>query len=314
MSILFEGVSHAYDAEARGLALSDVTFEIATGQFCCLVGHTGSGKSTAASLACGALVPTQGRISVNGVPTADKPGRRHARRTVGLVMQYPEYQLFAPSVLEDVAFGPRNFGQTKTQAEAAARQALQLVGLDPDAVGGVSPFDLSGGQRRLAAMAGILACQPTHLVLDEPMAGLDPRGRREVMGVLRRLHADGTTIVMVSHAMDDVAQLAQQVLVLAHGKLVDQGTPGQVFSHTEVLHEAGLEEPQALACAKRLQARGLSFGDGLPLTLDALAAAILAQQSGCDASECEAPCASHMPASDAATRPASASSSGAVMP
>jgi len=179
---------------------------------------------------------------------------------VGLVMQYSEYQLFAPSVLEDVAFGPRNFGQTKTQAEAAARQALQLVGLDPDAVGGVSPFDLSGGQRRLAAMAGILAWRPTHLVLDEPMAGLDPEGRRAVMSYVKAYHEKhGTTVLFVTHSMEDAALHAGRLIVMSEGSILMQGTPSEIFERADELRKSGLSTPQVTDLFTELRRRGIDL-------------------------------------------------------
>jgi energy-coupling factor transport system ATP-binding protein len=279
MPLSFEHVTYRYGSEAPGVgpALNDVTFSIADGEFVGVIGHTGSGKSTLAELTNGLKVPTGGRVLVDGIPTADKKTRRDLRRRVGYVMQYPEYQLFAETVREDVGFGPRNLGQTDAEIDRSVREAIELVGLDFDEIADASPFDLSGGQKRRVAMAGIIAMHPHILTLDEPTAGLDPRGRNEVLDIIRELHRRGTTIIMVSHSMDDVAEIAGHIVVLDHGRLADEGDPDTVFSHEERLRAIGLDVPRAVHVAHDLAARGFELPRPCPLTLDSLARAIAAQ-------------------------------------
>lgn len=280
MSIAFEHVSYSYDGrdDDRAPALRDVNLVIGDGEFVGVIGHTGSGKSTLAEHTNGLKVPTSGRVLVDGMPTSDKRARRELRRHVGYVMQYPEYQLFAETVRDDVAFGPRNMRLSDAEVNARVHEALELVGLDYDQVADESPFDLSGGQKRRVAMAGVIAMRPGALTVDEPMAGLDPRGRREVMDILRQLNAAGTTIVMVSHSMEDVAQLANHVVVLSHGSVVSQGAPRQVFSHAAQLREVGLDVPASVHIARDLERAGnFAFGEEPPLTLDDLARSIAAQ-------------------------------------
>lgn len=279
MPIVFEQVSYGYGGgDEHGPALHDVDLVIGDGEFVGVIGHTGSGKSTLAEHTNGLKVPTSGRVLVDGLPTSDKRARRELRRRVGYVMQYPEYQLFAETVRDDVAFGPRNMGLSDAQVDARVREALDLVGLNYDQVADESPFDLSGGQKRRVAMAGVIAMRPGALTLDEPMAGLDPRGRREVMDILRQLNRRGTTIVMVSHSMEDVAQAASHVVVLSHGSVACQGTPREVFSHAAQLREVGLDVPAPVHIARDLErAGGFDFGEEPPLTLDDLARSVAAQ-------------------------------------
>ncbi len=278
MPITFEQVTYGYDGPDAGTrALDGVSLTIADGEFVGVIGHTGSGKSTLAELACAARLPDAGRVVVDGAPTADRRGRREARRRVGYVMQYPERQLFAETVGEDVAFGPRNLGASRDEARAAAREALGLVGLSPDDLIDASPFDLSGGQRRRVALAGVLAMRPRAIVADEPTAGLDPQARQGVLDILRSLHGRGVTVVMVSHDMDHVAALAQHLVALAHGRVIADGTPAEVFSRAEELRRAGLDVPTAARVARDLAARGYAFAGEVPLTLDALARAVAAQ-------------------------------------
>jgi energy-coupling factor transport system ATP-binding protein len=276
MPLAFEHVTYSYGSQVDGMgpALDDVSLTIADGEFVGVIGHTGSGKSTFAEHTNGLKVPTSGRVLVDGIPTSDKKARREVRRRVGYVMQYPEYQLFAETVREDVGFGPRNLGQSDDEVDRSVREAIELVGLDYDEVADVSPFDLSGGQKRRVAMAGIIAMRPHILTVDEPMAGLDPQGRHEVLGILRELHRRGTTVIMVSHSMDDVAREADHVVVLDHGRLADEGDPRTVFSHEERLHRIGLDVPRAAHVAHDLAERGMNLPGPCPLTLEDLARAI----------------------------------------
>lgn len=280
MPLVFDHVTYHYSSEVMGAALNDVCLTVEDGSFVGIIGHTGSGKSTLIEHCNGTKVPSSGSVLVNGLSTADKKQRREVRRQVGFVAQYPEYQLFADTVREDVGFGPRNLGMSDEEVDAAVRSAVALVGLDYDAVAQKSPFDLSGGQKRRVALAGIIAMHPRYLVLDEPMVGLDPQGRREVFDIVKGLHASGTTIVMVSHSMEDVAEAATRVVVLDRGAIVDDGTPAEVFSHTDLIFRIGLALPLPAQTAADLQARGWDFGGQMPLTLDALAQAVAEKVKG----------------------------------
>ena len=266
MSILIEQLTYAYMAGSAEAvtALADVSLTIGEGEFLGVIGHTGSGKSTFMQLLNGLLLPTGGSVVVDGFDTRDKKQCRSARALVGLVFQYPEYQLFEETVARDVAFGPKNLGLSEEEARARALEALTLVGLDPARFAEKSPFDLSGGEKRRAALAGILAMRPKYLALDEPMAGLDPRGRRQVLALLRQLRQEtGCTIIMVSHSMDDVARYAERIAVLDHGRLAMLGTPAAVFSEMETLRDMGLSVPQATTLAALLRARGFALPAGI---------------------------------------------------
>ena len=279
MPLAFERVTYRY-GDGGAPALDDVNLVIEDGSFTCIAGHTGSGKSTLAEHLNATRLPSSGRVVVDGIDTADKSRRRELRRLVGHAMQYPEYQLFAETVADDVAFGPRNLGWPEREVDRAVRESFEMAGLSYADVAQASPFDLSGGQRRRAALAGILAMRPRHLVLDEPAAGLDPQGRAEVLAAVRAFNERGATVVMVSHSMDDVAELADRVAVLSSGRLVLEGTPADVFAHPDVLAEAGLEQPSAMRAAAALRARGFSFTEKMPLTLDELARQIAADLGG----------------------------------
>ena len=263
MPIVIEQLSYAYgpagqDGGARAAALCGVTLTIGEGEFLGVIGHTGSGKSTLMQQLCGLLAPTSGSVLVDGFDTRDKQQRKKARALVGLVFQYPEYQLFEETVEKDVAFGPKNLGLSEEEALVRAHEALALVGLPPERFAAKSPFDLSGGEKRRAALAGILAMRPKYLALDEPMAGLDPRGRRAILALLERLRGEtGCAIIMVSHSMDDVARHAGRVAVLEKGRLVMLGTAAEVFARAKELAGMGLAVPQAARLALLLSARGL---------------------------------------------------------
>ena len=267
MPIVIEGLSYVYMSGGpyETHALDNVSLTIGDGEFVGLIGHTGSGKSTLVQHLNGLLMPTSGRILVDGLDVADKAtDRRAIRRKVGLVFQYPENQLFEETVAKDIAFGPRNLGLDEQEIDRRVRDAMRRVALDYDRLANRSVFELSGGQMRRVAIAGVLAMEPRVLVLDEPCAGLDPRGREEILGLIRGLHAEsGATIVMVSHSMDDVASLAERVIVMDHGKVAMDGAPREVFSRGEELRAIGLDVPQAVELADRLRARGFDVPQGV---------------------------------------------------
>ncbi len=266
MPIVIEQLNHTYlsGSALAHSALTDVSLTISEGEFLGVIGHTGSGKSTLIQHLNGLLLPTSGRVLVDGLDTLDKKLRMQIRSMVGMVFQYPEYQLFEETVLDDVSFGPRNMHLPADDIQERALSAMRLVGLDPDAFMHKSPFDLSGGEKRRAALAGILAMRPKYLVLDEPMAGLDPRGRDEILTLINDLRKEhGTTIVMVSHSMDDVARYADRIAVLSQGTLAMLDAPAKVFMQTDALAAMGLQIPQATQLALALQSRGLSVPDGV---------------------------------------------------
>ena len=234
-------------------ALRDITFALDDGEFLGIAGHTGSGKSTLIQHMNGLVHPTRGRVLLDGQDLADKRAAQACRGKVGLVFQYPEYQLFAATVREDVAFGPRNLGLPADEVDRRVEAALESVRLDIVELGDKSPFELSGGQQRRVAFAGVLAMEPRILVLDEPVAGLDPVAREEFLDLIAQLHAGGLTVVMVSHSMDDLARLSDRVLVLNEGRQFAFGTPSEVFAHGDELRAIGLDvpAPQKLACELR---------------------------------------------------------------
>ena len=265
--------------------LKDLSFEVREGEFFGIAGHTGRGKSTLIQLANGLLKPNEGAVYVKGHSLADKRTASEARRDVGVVFQYPEHQLFAATVFDDVAFGPRNLGYSADQIEDSVRAAMELVHLDLDELRNRNPFELSGGQQRRVAFAGVLAMQPHTLVLDEPVAGLDPRAKRRFLDLLIELRDErGLTVVVVSHNMDDLAELCDYVLVLNEGRLFALGEPEVVFADERKLKDVGLGVPHAVHLANRLRDAGID----LPLSpvpeIDELAAAIAAraaERGGC---------------------------------
>ena len=267
MSIVIEKLNYVYMAGGpyETHALHDVSLTIEDGEFIGLIGHTGSGKSTLVQHLNGLLKPTSGRILVDGLDLADKQtDKRAVRRKVGLVFQYPENQLFEETVEKDIAFGPKNLGLDDAEISRRVREAMDRVALDYNRLKDRSVFELSGGQMRRVAIAGVLAMEPGTLVLDEPCAGLDPRGREEILGLIRRLHEQaGTTIVMVSHSMDDVASLAERVIVMNRGEVYMDGAPREVFSRGDDLRAIGLDVPQAVELAQRLRERGLPVPEGV---------------------------------------------------
>ncbi|NLI53526.1 MAG: energy-coupling factor transporter ATPase [Clostridiales bacterium] len=260
MPIVIEQLSHTYlpGSALAYPALSDITLTVSDGEFLGVIGHTGSGKSTLIQHFNGLLLPTSGSVHVDGLDTREKKLRKQIRSLVGMVFQYPEYQLFEETVERDVAFGPKNMGLDDAEAATRVSEALCLVGLDPAEFAEKSPFELSGGEKRRAALAGILAMRPKYLVLDEPMACLDPRGRREILALIESLRRDfGTGIVMVSHSMDDVAMYADRIAVLDKGSLYLVGSPEEVFSRGAELIEMGLNLPQATQLVRALRKRGV---------------------------------------------------------
>ena len=271
MGIILDNVSYTYQEGTpfASAALSDVNLSIEDGSYTAIIGHTGSGKSTILQLLNGLLVPTKGSVRVFDTlitSTSVNKQIRQIRKQVGLVFQFAENQIFEETVLKDVAFGPQNFGVSIEEAEAIAREKLALVGID-ESLFGRSPFELSGGQMRRVAIAGILAMEPSILVLDEPTAGLDPIGRKELMALFKKLHQDGITIVLVTHLMDDVAEFADQVYVMEKGKLVKGGKPSLVFQNVEFMEKIQLGVPKITRFAQRLVDRGISF-EQLPITIE----------------------------------------------
>ncbi len=260
MPICVEHVTHIYMAGSAmaQTALDDISFTIGEGEFWAVIGHTGSGKSTLVQHLNGLILPQTGRVLVDGLDMNDKKQRVQGRGLVGMVFQYPEYQLFEETVAKDVAFGPRNLGLGEEETAQRVEEALRLVGLAPEIFAQKSPFDLSGGEKRRAALAGIVAMRPKYLVLDEPMAGLDPRGRHAVMQLILQLREKtGCAIIMVSHSMDDVSLYADRVLVLSQGRVALQGQPQSVFGDPEQLLGLGLDVPQAAQLAVALRSRGI---------------------------------------------------------
>lgn len=271
MGIALENVSFTYQegTPLASAALSDVSLTIEDGSYTALIGHTGSGKSTILQLLNGLLVPSQGSVRVfdTFITSASKnKDIRQIRKQVGLVFQFAENQIFEETVLKDVAFGPQNFGVSEEDAEQIAREKLALVGID-ESLFNRSPFELSGGQMRRVAIAGILAMEPAILVLDEPTAGLDPLGRKELMNLFKKLHQSGMTIVLVTHLMDDVAEYANQVYVMEKGRLVKGGKPSDVFQDVVFMEEVQLGVPKITAFCKRLADRGVSF-KRLPIKIE----------------------------------------------
>ena len=259
MSIQLNHLTHVYNEGTtfEKVALNDVTLEIQTGEFIGLIGHTGSGKSTLIQHLNGIISPSSGEILLDGENIhKDKAKLKEVRRRIGLAFQYPEYQLFEVDVLSDVCFGPKNQGLSKEECEAQAKEALQLVGF-PEKYYHQSPFELSGGQKRRVAIAGILAMHPKVLVLDEPTAGLDPKGRDEILDQVAQLHEKtGMTVVLVSHSMEDVAKYVDRLIVMNQGEKMLDGTPQEVFRHYKELEAVGLAAPQVTYVMHDLKEKG----------------------------------------------------------
>lgn len=267
MSIKIKNLTHIYNEGMpfEKIALEDINIEIQTGEFVGIIGHTGSGKSTLIQMFNGLLKPTRGDVFVNDQNIhGDKANKKEIRQKVGLVFQYPEYQLFEMTVKEDVAFGPKNLGLTEEEVKARVKYALDAVGLD-ESYYEKSPFELSGGQKRRVAIAGVLAMKPEILILDELTAGLDPKGRNELFEQLQKMHRElGLTIILISHSMEDVARYVEKLFVLYKGKIAYQGTPREVFANGKKLEEIGLAMPQIRYVMEALKAKGM------PITEDVL--------------------------------------------
>lgn len=273
MSIKVENLTHIYMPKSpfEKIALDNVSLDINDGEFVTLIGHTGSGKSTLIQHLNGLLKPTTGKIIVDGVDiTQSNVKLTDIRKKVGLVFQYPEYQLFEETIEKDIAYGPGNLGLSQDEISSRVKEAMQMVGLDYDKYKNKSPFDLSGGQKRRVAIAGVLAMKPTTLILDEPTAGLDPKGRDDILNQIKRLHKEfKMTIIIVSHSMEDVANMAERIIVMNHGKVALQGTPSEVFKQVETLEKIGLGVPQVTYLARELKNHGFEIDDNVYTIEDA---------------------------------------------
>ncbi|NLK21345.1 MAG: energy-coupling factor transporter ATPase [Epulopiscium sp.] len=260
MAITFKGVNHIYSGGTpfEKTALYGINLHIEKGQFVGLIGHTGSGKSTLIQHFNGLLKPTDGEITILGKNINDKDtSLKEIRQRVGLVFQYPEHQLFEMTIFKDVSFGPQNMGLSKEEIDKRVKEALDIVGLD-ESMYEKSPFELSGGQKRRVAIAGVLAMKPEVLVLDEPTAGLDPKGRDEILGQIQKLHKTlGITVILVSHSMEDIAKLVDRIIVMHRGKIALDGSPKNVFEHVEELEKMGLAAPKIMYIMKALKSKGL---------------------------------------------------------
>lgn len=278
MSIKIEGLTHIYNEGMpfEKAALQDINITIEKGEFVGIIGHTGSGKSTLIQMFNGLIKPTVGQVYINGQNIHDdKINKKEMRQKVGLVFQYPEYQLFEMTVKEDVAFGPKNMGLSKEEIEERVKFGLDAVGLD-ESYYEKSPFELSGGQKRRVAIAGVLAMNPEILILDEPTAGLDPKGRNELFAELKKMHEElGLTIVLISHSMEDVAKYVERLLVLYEGKIAYTGSPREVFAHGRELEEIGLAVPQIRDIMEALKLKGMAVDTDV-LTVEEAAAKIAA--------------------------------------
>ena len=288
MPIQIEHLTHTYmpGSPFSAVALRDICLTIEDGELIGLLGHTGSGKTTLVQHLNGLIKPTEGTVIVDGLDLSDKStSLLEVRRKVGLVFQYPEYQLFEETVAKDIAFGPKNLGLSEAEIDKRVRTAMDKVGLDYNEIAERSPFERSGGQMRRVAIAGVLAMQPGVLVLDEPTAGLDPAGRRSILDMIRQLHAaGGLTVIMVSHSMDDISTLATRLIVMSKGQVALTGTPREVFRHRELMASIGLGVPQAAELAYQLREAGFSLPDDL-YTSDEMYQAIL-KLAGKEAGAC----------------------------
>ena len=265
MSIQVRNLTHIYEPgmPTESVALKDVSFEIEDGQLVGIIGHTGSGKSTLLQHLNGLLKPTSGQIVVSGRDiTAPGVSMVEIRKKIGLVFQYPEYQLFEETVAKDVAFGPKNLGLPEAEIDERVREAIELVGLDYEAVAERSPFELSGGQKRRVAIAGVIAMRPEVLILDEPTAGLDPKAHKDVLAMVEEVHRrTGNITILVSHNMADIARLSDKIIVVDSGRLIAVGTPEEVFARREQLEQVGLALPPVTQFTEALRSRGLPLSE-----------------------------------------------------
>ncbi len=267
MSIIVENLIHVYNQGSpfEAKALSDISFTIEEGEFVGLIGHTGSGKSTLIQHFNGLLKPTKGKIYINNLDITNKSIKlSEVRKKVGLVFQYPEYQLFEENIYKEVAFGPTNLGIGELEIKNRVREALELVGLNLEEIADRSPFELSGGQRRRIAIAGVLAMKPEVLILDEPTAGLDPKGRDEILAQIKALHKKyKITVILVSHSMEDIARLVDKIIVMDNGKVALEGTPREIFKRAESLEKMGLGVPQMSNLIRKLREKGINIRDDI---------------------------------------------------
>lgn len=263
MSISVKNLKYVYSPGMPGetVALNDVSFDVADGTVLGIIGHTGSGKSTLLQHLNGLIKPTSGDVYIDGKCITDGSAKMtDIRRKVGLVFQYPEYQLFEETVAKDVAFGPSNLGLAEEEIEKRVRRAIELVGLDYDEIKDMSPFDLSGGMKRRVAIAGVIAMEPEILILDEPTAGLDPAAHREILSMIRRIQGEMNIIlIFVSHNMADIAEMSDRVIVMSKGSIVLDGTPHEVFSHTQELADMGLSVPPAKEITETIKKKADGF-------------------------------------------------------
>lgn len=265
MSIKIENLTHVYMPKTpfEKKALDDVNLVIEDGEFLALIGHTGSGKSTLIQHLNGLLEPTSGRILVDDIDLTNKETKlTDIRKKIGLVFQYPEYQLFEETIEKDIAFGPNNLGLSQEEVSDRVKKSMEMVGLDYETYKDVSPFDLSGGQKRRVAIAGVIAMEPKVLILDEPTAGLDPKGRDDILEQIKILHEKyKMTIVLVSHSMEDVGKLAERIVVMNKGKVALMGKPAEIFKEVEILEEIGLAVPQVTYLMRALKEKGFNVSD-----------------------------------------------------
>lgn len=263
MSIQVKNLTHIYEKGMpnESVALENISFEVEDGSFLGVIGHTGSGKSTLLQHLNGLLKPTDGTIVIGGVDiTSPDVSMVEIRKRIGLVFQYPEYQLFEETVAKDVAFGPKNLGLSKEEIDERVKEAIELVGLDYEAIKDRSPFELSGGQKRRVAIAGVVAMRPEVLILDEPTAGLDPKAHKDVLKMIETVHEKtGNIIILVSHNMTDIARMSDKVLVIDSGHMVMMGTPKEVFSNREELARVGLDLPPITQLTENLRKNGIGI-------------------------------------------------------
>lgn len=267
MSIKIENLTHIYMPKTpfEKVALNKVNLQINEGEFATLIGHTGSGKSTLIQHLNGLLKPAEGTIIVDGVNITEKGVKlSDIRKKVGLVFQYPEYQLFEETIEKDIEFGPKNLGLGEEEIHERVIKAMEMVGLDYETYKDKSPFELSGGQKRRVAIAGVVAMEPKVLILDEPTAGLDPKGRDEILGQIKKLHKEyNMTIILVSHSMEDVAKIADRVIVMNSGQVILDGSPAKVFQEIETLEEVGLAVPQVTYLTRELINKGFKLSNDI---------------------------------------------------
>ena len=277
MSIEVRNLTHVYSEGMphESLALDDNSFRVEDGEFVGIIGHTGSGKSTLLQHLNGLLKPKSGSIIIDGTDiTSPGVSMREIRCKVGLVVQYPEYQLFEETVAKDVAFGPSNLGLSQEEIDARVEEAIRLVGLDYERLKDVSPFELSGGQKRRVAIAGVIAMKPQALILDEPTAGLNPKAHADILDMVNTIHRTESNIILfVSHNMNDIARMSDRILVMDHGRLAMNGTPEEVFTREEELKQMGLALPDAMELTMRLRRKGMNIEQNC-LEISALADAI----------------------------------------